>query len=150
MLARDLMRTEVRSVRRESELSEVIRLLVGEDAGAVPVVDDSGEIVGIITATDLLRLFLPERIQFFDIPFFLEGSRIRDEVVEQIGHLKAEQIMTHPVITVQANMPLGKVIARMLHHGIDQVPVLDGERLAGLVRRSDIVRLLVCRHVPES
>lgn len=145
MLARDLVREVVVTVKPNTSVGEVIDYIVAKKVHAVPVLDDAGHIIGMITSTDLLRLCLPEQVQFLDIPLILEGSRIRDEVLEKMAHLEARQIMSESIITADLDMPVGKVVGLMLNNRIDQVPVVQDDRLVGLIHQDDVVRLLVSK-----
>lgn len=139
------MQKDIVTVRPNTPVGEVIDYLVAKKVRAVPVIDDAGHVIGMITATDLLRLCLPEQVQFLDIPIILEGSRIRDEVLEKMTHLEAKQIMSESIVSAELDTPVGKVVGLMLQHGIDQVPVLQDDRIVGLVHQDDVVQLLVAR-----
>lgn len=136
------MRTDVCGVLPATPLVEVARRLVDEELDALPVMDEGEHIVGIVSVSDLLRLYLPQQVQFFDMPILLEGSRIRTEAACEIPGLRARDVMTQPVVCAGPDAPLAKVIGLMLAHAIHQVPIVDEHSLLGLLSRSDVLRAL--------
>jgi CBS-domain-containing membrane protein len=135
----EIMTRDVTSVTPETPAHQVVELLLGKLFKAVPVVNNEGRVVGIITDGDLLhnagmpvRLAVGERLEADDLRHFLA----------QISREKtAQKIMTSPVITARDDESLGHVVQRLIEHGLKRMPVVDaGNKLVGMVSRLDVLR----------
>jgi CBS domain-containing protein len=147
MKVRDVMTTEVVMVRPETPVSEVARLMVEHDISGVPVVDEEGSVIGVITELDLVlrntRLHLPTFIQILDAQIYLETpGRYQQRLRHMLG-TQAQDIMTSPAVTIGPDAELEEVADLMVHRRVNPVPVVDVHgRPVGIISRSDIVRLM--------
>ena len=121
MIASDLMSTPAFTCRLHSDLSGVTRIMVDRDCGFVPIVDETGVVVGVLTdrdicvATAALRQ-LPERIS-------------------------AAQAMAMPVHASMPGDSIDDVLATMREFQVRRLPIVDGQgRPVGVIALSDIVR----------
>ena len=106
---------------RRSAGDLAIKLLSGMYSG-LPVVDDKGKVVGVVSEFDLLKA-------------------IRDgKALEQV---KAEDIMSKNPICVSENTPVEEVIDLMMKHNIIRVPVVRNDNLVGVISRCDILSSIV-------
>jgi len=126
----------------DSNLEEAAKLMLDNNIGCLPVVDDKGELVGILTESDFCA-------KEHGIPFsrVLFGKWMSKEGVEQAYEiartLGVKEIMTNNVITVQDDEPISKVVSNMLENNLHRIPVLKGNKLVGIVSRRDLLKLLV-------
>lgn len=141
MLARELMHKEVVTVTPDTSLAAIASLMVDHHLDGLPVVHDDGGIVGIISATDFLRLLLPNPVKFLDVNLYLGAGRLHQELMHEIADMHAEDLMTRTLHTVEADTPLHKVVSIMGEHRVRHVPVVEDGRLLGLIHRIDVVRL---------
>jgi CBS domain-containing protein len=138
---RDMMTRPVRSVRPETPLKEVARLLIEHRISGLPVVDDDGRVVGVISEGDLLV-----KEQGADAIRRRPLARVFGESAETRGLLaKAEartagDAMTTPAITIDASRPIGVAAAMMVERKVNRLPVTEDDRLVGIVTRADVVR----------
>lgn len=121
MFVRDVMTPNPITVRPDSDPLAGIAICKSGGVDRLPVVDQDGRLVGIVTENDL-KLFL---------------STAPSPGVIQRQH-RVEQVMRTPVIAVQPDYPLEEAARMMIQHGIGGLPVVDGERLVGLITRADI------------
>ncbi len=128
MLVRDLMTSDVETVRPESKLAELLGLLQESNIRHVPVVDDDGDLVGLVTQRDLLRRSLAAR---GDLPL-----TVREEV---ITHRTVDEFMTAGVITIDPDAPLGDAAELILDNKVGCLPVVEGPHLVGIITESDFV-----------
>lgn len=148
MKARDIMTTEVITVRPETPVNEVARLMIEHDISGLPVVDEEGSVIGVITELDLVvrnaRLHLPTFIQILDAQIYLEPpGRYRERLRHMLG-TQAQDIMSSPAVTVSPDTELEDVADLMVRRRVNPVPVVDVHgRPVGIISRSDIVRLMV-------
>jgi CBS domain-containing protein len=107
------------------------------------VVDSSGTLVGIVTEGDLLRRdeIGTRRHRSWWLRLIASPSRQAADFTRTHGR-KVADVMTHDVLTVDATSPLTDIVALMEEHRVKRVPVLDGDRVAGVVSRADLLRAL--------
>ena len=146
MQVRSLMTREVHTVREDTPVHEVARLLCAHALGGVPVLDDAGRVAGILTELDLIarnaRLEVPAFVQILDAAIPLElPSHLRERLRHMLG-TRVGDIMTRKVHTVTPDTEIEDLVALMLKHGANPVPVVEGDRLVGIVSRSDLVRTM--------
>ena len=122
MVAKDIMNKIVTAAKKNTIGRDlVIKLLSGMYSG-LPVVDDKGKVVGVVSEFDLLKA-------------------IRDgKALEQV---KAEDIMSKNPICVSENTPVEEVIDLMMKHNIIRVPVVRNDNLVGVISRCDILSSIV-------
>lgn len=141
VLARELMHTAVVTAAPDTSLAAVAGLMVEHQLDGLPVVDGDGAIVGIISATDFLRLLLPNPVRFLDVNLYLGAGHLHEEVMHEIADMKAADVMAEKLQTVPADADLHQVVQVMGEHGVHHVPVVEGARLLGIIHRTDVVRL---------
>ena len=141
MIVKDIMSTDVVTVREMTLLKDVARLLVEHRISGVPVVDDYGKVLGVVSEADVL--------------FKERGRSTRKSVLACLldqygmaGQLKLEartagEAMTAPAHTVGPHRPVSAAAALMLEKRVNRFPVVDGETLVGIVTRADLVRAFV-------
>jgi CBS domain-containing protein len=111
-----LMSTDLHTVTPDTLVEDAAAVLLENDISSVLVVDDDGELVGILTSTD-----------FVDI---VAKSQPKAETT-------VERYMTRDPITAGAQDDVAAVAATMLEHGFHHVPVVDGETPIGIITTSD-------------
>ena len=134
----ELMTTDVCTVGPETSLKDVAVLMTSRGLGAVPVVDDLGRPIGILTEVDLIRAEARPDPR-------LHARRDGDAVV--VSRAAAPRIaadaMSTPVITLGPDADVADLVGLMLHHHLTRVPVVgDDGRLVGIVSRRDLLRPL--------
>lgn len=144
----DMMTRAVSTVRPETPLAEVIDLLLRRDVKAVPVVDERGHVVGIITGGDLLRRG-DLRLRL-GLKQDLEIDALREHLQALTrSRLTARDVMTRPVRVVSPETDLAAVIDLMARHRVKRLPVVDQRKaLVGIVSRADVLRAIAA--APES
>ena len=133
MRAKDIMSAPVISVRPETRVKDVAVLLIEREIGAVPVVNENDELVGIVSEADLVRLEeIPDpRQQITDLPHFVaEAPRT------------AAEVMTSDVIALSDGAGVAEVARVMVERAIKHVPIVSDGKLVGIVARRDVLRVL--------
>jgi CBS-domain-containing membrane protein len=141
-----IMTRDVKTVREDTPVSEVARLMCDHDVSGLPVVDAAGRVAGIVTELDLIarnaRLEVPAFMQILDAAIPLEApSHLRERLRHMLG-TRAGDIMTRKVHTVRPEAEIEDLVELMLKTGANPVPVVEGEHLVAIVSRSDIVRMM--------
>lgn len=141
MLARDVMTTAVATVSPDSAVGDVARLLLDKGISAAPVVDEEGQVVGIVSEGDLMRR--PESETLSPRSWWLRLFTVSDsqalDFIKTRGQ-RASDVMSHPVATVDEDTPLHEVADLLDKRRIKRVPVVRGARLVGIVSRADLIR----------
>jgi CBS domain-containing protein len=146
LYARDIMTTEVLTVSPETSIADLSKTLENRKIGGLPVVDKGGHLVGVITQSDLVErardLELPPAINILDFHFYLEiPSHLLHRVEKMLGTTVADCMTANPV-TVSPDTPLAKVAALMAKQKVHTLPVLEGEKLVGVIGKMDLIRAL--------
>lgn len=146
MRVREIMTTRVHFVHIDTPVHEVARLMSTHDVSGVPVLDNADTVVGIVTELDLIvrngRLELPVFLQLFDavIPLEMPGH-LSNRLRHMLG-TRAEDVMTRDVHHVDPELEVADLVHVMVKHRANPVPVLEDGRLAGIVSRSDLIRMM--------
>jgi CBS domain-containing protein len=146
MLARDVMTTAIVSVTPETNVEILARLLVANRISAVPVVGGDGELVGIVSEGDLMRR--PESKTVRPAAWWLWLLLLPEErarkYIKSHGR-RAQDVMTRQVVTVKEDATLEAIADILEQHRIKRVPVVQEDKLVGIVSRADLLHGLVAR-----
>jgi CBS domain-containing protein len=133
MRTRDIMTSPVVTVTPDARLKDVAATLVERGFNAVPVVDERGRLVGIVSEADLLKVDPPPG----------NGVRFGAPPTRQgLPPRMAREVMTQAVYTMPENADAAAAARLLLRHGLKSVPVVDGDRVVGIVARRDLLRLV--------
>jgi len=152
MRVRDLMTLGVFTVRTDTPVHEVAKLMSQHDVSGVPVLDAHGRLAGIVTELDLIvrngRLEMPVFLQIFDavVPLELPGH-LQNRLRHMLG-THAADVMTRDVHTIGPDAEVEDLAQLMVKHDANPVPVVEGGKLVGIVSRSDIVRRMATPFPP--
>ncbi|OCJ16440.1 hypothetical protein A6U87_22780 [Rhizobium sp. AC44/96] len=141
MFARDIMTSPVETIGEDQNVRRAIDIVNASRIGAVPVVDDKGQLVGIVTEGDLLR-----RISSAGGRRPVPNTRDRNDALAD--YIKArswriKDVMTTPVISALPTATITQIADLLLAHVIKHVPVVDAGRLVGMVSRSDLMHAIM-------
>jgi CBS domain-containing protein len=145
---REVMDPEPVAVRPDTPVEDVIRLLGDSELPGVPVVEDDGRCVGIVTEADLViadeqgDLHLPHYIELFGGVVFLEPLRHFEERLRKAFAAKASDMMTPDPITVGPEAGAREAARIISESGHNRLPVTEGGRLVGVVSRADVLAAL--------
>jgi CBS domain-containing protein len=145
--ASDIMTTDVITVKKETNLKDLARLLYRNHINGVPVVDDDGLLIGIICESDLIRkdkkLHIPTVVAIFDWVLYLESPKKIEKEIQRINATTVEDLYIKEVVTVDEKTPVDEIATIMEEKKVYTIPVMDGDRLVGIVGQADLIRTLV-------
>jgi CBS domain-containing protein len=149
MDAFDIMTPNAITVTPDTSTQAVAKLLLEHGISAVPVVDGSGELVGMVSEGDLMRFNDADREARRDwwLTLLAEGETLNPEFLASLnGHKRcAREVMSAPVVTVTPHTDVSEIGELLTTHNIKRVPVLRDGHIAGIVSRADLVRALVAQ-----
>lgn len=145
-VAADIMTREVLTVLPETSVRAVGEILEKHRFGSLPVVDDRGMLLGIVTEEDLvsraMSIHLPRHLTFLGGIIYLENPQRFEEEAERILALTAREIMDTNAPTVSPDTPVEEIATRMLNEDLRRMVVLNEQsHVLGIITRADIVRM---------
>ncbi len=146
LYARDIMTRQVITVAPEEPVSRAADLLETHRISGLPVVGRGGEVVGVITQSDLVQrardLELPPTISLFDLKLVLETpSQFHRRLEKMLGGTVA-QVMTPKAISISPETPVPEIAALMERKKVHTLPVVEAGKLVGVIGKIDLIRAL--------
>ncbi len=150
MQAKDIMTTPVITVTKDDTLSTVAVKLEEYNISGMPVVDDEGRVIGIISEFDLIKIS-----EELDVKFgrYLFTSLSPTTSLDRITHLcralssisttRVSEIMTRDVVTVESDVSLEKISQLITKRRINRLPVVEEGKLVGIITRNNLLKGLV-------
>lgn len=147
--ARDIMKADVVTIGPTATVRELAELLSTHEISGVPVVDESGDLVGVVTEGDVILqdadLHFPHYLQFLDSIIYLESVRKFEERFRKTFGNRVADVMSTEVVTVSPDASIHEVTTLMADNGVNRLPVLEEGRLVGIITRGDVVRAIAGR-----
>jgi CBS domain-containing protein len=132
---KDVMTADVVAVRRDTSFKDMASLLSTSRISALPVLDDSEQVIGVVSEADML---IKEADQASDPGFFTGLRRRRDH--EKAAATSAADLMTSPPIVIRPDEPVQHAARLMYERGVKRLVVVDdAKHLLGIVTRSDVL-----------
>jgi len=143
MRVKDVMTKKVIGVRPEADVATAIDLMVSSHVSGLPVVEDGGALVGLLSEADLIR-----RIEIGTqgkpatwLSCLVHPGRLAEDYARTHGR-KVAEIMTHDVVTIGPDALLEEAASLMEEKGVRRLPVVSEGKLVGILARADFVRAL--------
>lgn len=132
---REVMTSAVMTIPADASFKAVVRALEERHVDAAPVVDAAGRLVGIVSQSDLTcHEEPPPRL----VDWMTKGGR--EHARKSHGHL-ARDLMSTPVRTIAPGATVGDALREMARHQVGRLVVTDGDAIAGILTRSDLLRV---------
>lgn len=141
MKVRDHMTRDVVTVTPTTRIHEVASLMVNHRVSGLPVLDEKGCVVGIVTEADLL-VRQKRRARVSWLRFFLTGAERLAREFQRAVETTAGEVMTREVISIGPDLPIEAAAAVLHERGIRRVPVVADGVLVGILSRGDLVKAL--------
>lgn len=142
---RDAMSTPPRVVPKETRIEEAARVMLDEGIGCLPVVGADGEMVGLVTESDVTgaRPWLSLRAWARSQASEEAGPAAPD--LERLRNTRVEEVMTRQVVTATPEEALSAVVGRMMERNLHHVPVVENGVPVGVLARHDLLAFLARR-----
>ena len=145
--AKDIMAREIIVISPEAKTLDAARILLEKRINGLPVVDANGRLVGIICQSDLVaqqkRLSLPSFFNLLDGLIPLASAKNWEQEIQRISANTVAQAMTADPVTVSPNTSLDEIASLMVDRKLHTLPVVENEKLVGVVGKEDILRTLL-------
>jgi CBS domain-containing protein len=150
LLIKDVMSTAPVTLKPTATLREAAITLADESVGGCPVVDDQGRIIGMLSEVDILealktqnkelRMLMPPEITFGIS--FVEIIKEREALAafKEVENRLVQDVMTKDIHAVGPEDSVERAIRLMVQHKIHRIPVVEGDRLVGILTRGDVLR----------
>lgn len=130
LTARDLMTASVATARPEDSVTRAARLICETDCGALPVVDGSGRLIGIITNSDITTRLIARGVN--------------------VAHAQVSDCMTNQAFACPAGSSIENCMRAMSWHQVKRMPIVDHDhKVIGIICRRDLTQY-VCEHTEGS
>ncbi len=144
--AASIMTRHVVTARPTDTVAHVACSLSEHAMSAVPVCDESGALLGMISEGDLMRPFVDTNVKrrAWWLALLADGNDLAPEFLDYV-RLDRHQIgdlMTKPVITATETTQVTELAELMVHHRIKRLPIVRGDKLIGIVSRADVIRAI--------
>jgi CBS domain-containing protein len=143
LYARDIMTSPVVTATPDVTVKDLVALMVAHRISGIPIVTHAHELVGIVTEGDLLyKEIVPKPVepapivQRLPLPGITEAA----ERARKAEGLRADEVMTTPVLTVTEAATVHEIATLMVRHKINRLPVLRAGRVVGIVSRADVLK----------
>lgn len=142
-IARDVMES-ARTVKADVSVQELAKELLAEHVDGLCVVDDDGQLIGVVTSMDLIyqekRLHLPTFFVLFDGVLPLESPRKALDELNKISGSTVADVMSPDPVVVAPDATLDHVASLMVEQHISVIPVVEGGALVGMVTKPGMLR----------
>ncbi|MDI6855185.1 MAG: CBS domain-containing protein [Candidatus Thermoplasmatota archaeon] len=152
MLVKDVMTKYVITLAPENTIREASEKLASKNISGAPVVDKNNKVMGILSEADILRVlktrysapnivFLPTPFDLIEIPFRQAITFAEVKLsLEDISRKKVTEVMTKNPIVIGCNDTVEKAAEIMVERKVNRLPVVENDKLIGIITRGDIIR----------
>ncbi len=150
MRAKDIMTESIVCVNVKETVFDAAELLLGAGVSAAPVVNDQGNVLGIVSEADLIHraeLETAPRKSWLLRLLDSEATVARDYVTSHARNVA--DVMTREVVTASDEASLGELVELIEKHHVKRIPIVRDNKLVGIVSRANILGALLSRE-PDS
>lgn len=152
MRAHQIMTRDVITVTPHTSIEDAAKIMLRTHVSGLPVLDDAGKLVGIVSESDFLRRseIGTGRKRPAWLQFLIGPGRVATDFVRERGR-KVEDVMTENPITVGEETPLEDLVRLMEKNGVKRLPVMSGDTLKGIVTRSNLLQAVasMAHEIPD-
>jgi CBS-domain-containing membrane protein len=145
--AAEIMTRNVITVKMETSIRELAELFTSRKISSAPVVNDQGDMIGIVTETDLVEqdksLHIPTVISLFDWVIYLESGKKFEKELNRMTAQTVGEIYSTEVFTVAPDAKVSEVADIMSSERINAVPVVEGRKVVGIIARIDMIKTMI-------
>jgi CBS domain-containing protein len=143
--AKDIMTTNVKVAKETDTIQNIANILITEKIGGVPVVNEEGKVVGVISETDIMKkekyVNPPEYITLLQGVIYLNDFKKMEHDIKDIAAIQVKDLMSKEVIKVHEDDNFDDIANIMIKKSVNRVPVVDqNDKIKGIICRYDIIK----------
>lgn len=143
MKVKDIMRAPVITIGDTATLREAVALLSSARVGGLPVLNDNGELVGIVTEYDIIKAIMPTYEDVISAEVGLLSPDVMEDRAYQVRDMPIISVMTKNPIAVEESDSILKAASAMIMRRFRWLPVVKDRKPIGIVSRIDILQALM-------
>lgn len=147
--ARDIMTTDVITVKADTTVTDLARILTEHRISGAPVVNDEGRLIGIVTENDLIRrnrrFHIPTVLRILDGFLPLETEGMVEKEIRELTASTVGEICARDVVTVGEDATVEDLATIMAEKKVHLIPVVKGDTITGIIGKMDLVRSMAGR-----
>jgi CBS domain-containing protein len=144
---KDIMTKNLITVTPDTEITYASKLLLERHVNGIPVVDESGTLVGILCQSDLIaqqkKIPIPSVFSFMDGLIPLTSKKHFEKEIQKIAAITVAQAMTPNPVTVSPETTIEEAATLMVDKNFHTLPVMEKSRLVGIVGKEDVLKTLI-------
>ena len=145
--AKDIMATELITVSPATPVIEAARILLEKRINGLPVLNEAGQLVGIICQSDLVaqqkRFPIPSVFNLLDGLIPITSTKALEKEMQKIAASRVSEAMSSHPETVSPETSLEDIATLMVSKGFHTLPVVEGGKLVGIIGKEDVLRTLL-------
>lgn len=141
-----IMQQRVFTLGPEDTLERAMRLICCYHISGLPVVDEVGQVLGILSEKDILQRMYPSYQELVDDPVRSRDFEDMEERYHDVSRISVEEVMTPRVLTVTPDTPVLEAASLMLRKRVRRLPVMAEGRMVGIVSLGDVHQAIFNRH----
>ena len=153
MRAHQIMTRPVITVTPETKIVDAANTMLQKHVSGLPVVDATGKLVGIVSEGDFIRRseIGTQRKHGRFLKFILGPGKAATDFVHEHGRKVAEIMTGEPLLTINEDTPLEKIVALMEKNSVRRLPVTRGDKVVGIVSRANLLQAVasLARDFPD-
>jgi CBS-domain-containing membrane protein len=145
----DIMERDAPSIALEASVEDVVAQFKEQDVPMLPVVNDGGRCVGVVTEKDLViadedgDLHIPHYVELFGgLVFFPPELHVFEKRLKKASAARVRDLMTEPPVVVEPGTTVHEAAHLIVERGHSRLPVVEHGRYVGLVTRADVLAAL--------
>ena len=144
MKVKDIMTEPVITISEDTSLQEVAQIMIEHRIGGLPVINESGELTGIVTESDFTAKEKCVPFSMFRAPqlFGTWLGNDAEDLYARAKNIPAREVMSTSVVTVTENDSIEKVLELILKYDVNRIPVVKDRKPVGIVARRDLLRVM--------
>ncbi len=141
------MHKDLAAVMEEDSILDVVRILYSHNISGIPVVREDWELIGYISETDILKAAVPTYLEVLAQSSFLDNGEIRlVDRFKNLGKKTVKDFMTKSPVFVDSSASLMTVADLMLRKKIKRLPVVENNKLIGIINRDAFCEFVMEEH----
>ena len=144
MKVKDIMTEPVITITEDTSLQKVAQIMLDNRIGGLPVINQSGDLTGIVTESDFTATEKCIPFSMFRAPQLFGNwlGNDAEDLYERAGNISAQEVMSTSVVTVTENDSIETVLELILKYDINRIPVVKDGKPIGIVARHDLLKLM--------